>query len=91
MSVAFKILKICKEAGLWQEGLEFINQQYKQYPEILGHHTFPLLKYLEFIFYKQNGLEEKSEPCLQFLRDNASLGDRSALLLSSAQDFAFFI
>ncbi|WP_425361542.1 ankyrin repeat domain-containing protein [Candidatus Tisiphia endosymbiont of Ceraclea dissimilis] len=87
----FKILKICKEAGLWQEGLEFINQQYKQYPEILGHHTFPLLKYLEFIFYKQNGLEEKSEPCLQFLKENASLGDRSALLLSSAQDFAFYI
>lgn len=36
-------------------------------------------------------MEEKSEPCLQFLRDNASLGDRSALLLSSAQDFAFYI
>ncbi|HJD64488.1 MAG TPA: ankyrin repeat domain-containing protein [Rickettsia endosymbiont of Sericostoma sp.] len=87
----FKILKICKEAELWQKGLEFINQQYGQYPEILGHHTFPLLKYLEFIFYKQNGLEEKSEPCLQFLRDNASLGDSSALLLSSAQDFAFYI
>ncbi|MCC8399289.1 MAG: hypothetical protein LN563_01750 [Rickettsia endosymbiont of Platyusa sonomae] len=87
----FKILKICKEAELWQEGLEFINQQYKQYPEILGHHTFPLLKYLEFIFYKQNGLEEQSEPCLQFLKENASLGDRSALLLSSAQDFAFYI
>ncbi|WP_341751655.1 ankyrin repeat domain-containing protein [Candidatus Tisiphia endosymbiont of Piscicola geometra] len=87
----FKILEICKKAGLWDKGLKFIEEKYQQYPEILQHHGFLPLKYLEFIFYKQNNLEEKSEACLNFLKTNANLGDKSALLLSYANEFAFYI
>ncbi len=50
----FKILEICKKAGFWGKGLELIKKEYQQHNEILQHHGFRPLKYLEFIFYKQN-------------------------------------
>ncbi|WP_342267586.1 hypothetical protein [Candidatus Tisiphia endosymbiont of Empis tessellata] len=89
----FKILEICKKAEFWGEGLEFIRKKkYQQHNEILQHHGFLPLKYLGFIFYKQNNLEEESEACLNFLKTNANLGDKSALsLLSYANEFAFYI
>ncbi|WP_341747323.1 ankyrin repeat domain-containing protein [Candidatus Tisiphia endosymbiont of Dascillus cervinus] len=87
----FKILEICKKAGFWDKGLKFIEEKYQKHNEILQHHGFLPLKYLEFVFYKQNNLEEKSEACLNSLKTNANLGDKSALLLSYANEFAFYI
>ncbi|WP_342260050.1 hypothetical protein [Candidatus Tisiphia endosymbiont of Metellina segmentata] len=88
----FKILEICKKARFWDKGLKFIEEKYQKHNEILQHHGFLPLKYLEFVFYKQNNLEEKSEACLNFLKTNANLGDKSALsLLSYANEFAFYI
>ncbi|WP_375331918.1 ankyrin repeat domain-containing protein [Candidatus Tisiphia endosymbiont of Temnostethus pusillus] len=87
----FKILEICKEAGLWDKGLKFIEEKYQKHNEILQHHGFLPLKYLEFVFYKQHEMEEESEACLNFLKTNAHLGDKPALLLSYANEFAFYI
>jgi hypothetical protein len=61
-------LEIYKKAELWKEGIKFIEDKYQQYPEILKHHAFPPLKLIEFMFYKQEGLEEQSESCLNFLK-----------------------
>ncbi|WP_341756817.1 MULTISPECIES: hypothetical protein [unclassified Candidatus Tisiphia] len=87
----FKILEICKKAGFWDRGLKFIEEKYQKHNEILQHHGFLPLKYLEFVFYKQHGMEEESETCLNFLKTNAHLGDKPALLLSYANEFAFYI
>ncbi|MDD9337536.1 MAG: ankyrin repeat domain-containing protein [Rickettsiaceae bacterium] len=87
----FKILEICKKARFWDKGLKFIEEKYQKH-KILQHHGFSPLEYLKFVFYKQNDLEEKSAACLNFLKTNANLGDKSALsLLSDANEFAFHI
>lgn len=69
-----QILSVLDLAESWKEGLELINELYKDFPEVMENHTYPSLKYYECLFYCENANFELAFDSLNCLISNSELG-----------------